>query len=99
MEGEEYVEPFLSATLRNTHRLRWLDLGSTILDLEDVLAQLTRPAPELKHLEIWGDGSEGDLRLPSTTFGGQIPKLASFTLLRMRTGLHGFNLPAPCGSF
>ena len=91
---EDHLEPFLSATLRNTHRLRWVEIGSTTLDLEHVLARFTKPAPELKHLEIWNDGSEGDLRLPSTIFGGQLPKLASFTLLQMRTDLRGFNFPA-----
>ena len=94
MESEEYLEPFLSATLRNSHRLRWLDLGSTVSDLDYVLTQLTRPAPELKHLEIWSDGLAGDLGVPSTIFGGQLPKLTSFTLLQMRTDLRGFNFPA-----
>ena len=95
-ESEDGTEPFLSTTLANTHRLRQLMIGSSIRRLERVLVQFTGPAPELKYLEIANDSNitNKDVKLPSTIFGGQLPKLVGLSLHYIRTDLRGFNFPS-----
>ena len=94
--SEDTTEPFLSTTLRNLYRLRRLEIGSLIHRLERVLVRLTGPAPELKHLEIMNDPNvtEMDVKLPSTIFEGQLPKLTSLSLHYLRTDLRAFNFPS-----
>ena len=95
LENDEHVDPFLSVTLANTYRLRWLELFSS-QHLDRVLAQFTSPAPELEHLEIENDTdvTARDVKLPSTVFGGWLPKLASLSLHYLRTDLRDFNFPS-----
>jgi hypothetical protein len=96
LENDDHVEPFLSTTLRNIHRLWRLEIGSCLLHLEHVLARFTRPAPELKHLEIRNDPNitNGDMGLPRTMFAGQFPKLTTFSLIHISTNLHDLNMPS-----
>ena len=94
-ETPDQMEFFLPVTLRNTHRLRWLETVSFPPYLEDTLAQLTKPAPELKHLEVVNGLMVNELpKLPSTIFGGQFQKLASLSLEFLRVDLHDFNFPS-----
>ena len=95
-ESEEHVEPFLSTTLHNTYRLQRLEINSFLLHLDRVLIRFTRPALELKHLDIGNEPgiTDKDMRLPSTIFNGQLPKLTSLTLYRLHTDLRGFNFPS-----
>ena len=93
---EDTTEPFLSTTLGNLYRLRRLDIGSNSQHLERVLVRFTRPAPELKHLEIVNDidFTNRDMQFPSAIFGGQLPKLTSLSLHYLRTDLRDFNFPS-----
>ena len=95
-ESEDTTEPFLSTTLRNLHRLRRLDIGSSIRRLHRVLVRFTEPAPELKHLEIANNFivTSRDMGLPGTVFEGQLPKLTSLSLHYLRTDLCGFTFPS-----
>ena len=95
-ESEEHVEPFLSTTLHNIYRLRRLEITSFLLHLDRVLIRFTKPAPELKYLDIGNepDITDKDKRLPSTIFNGQLPKRTSLTLRRLHTDLRGFNFPS-----
>jgi len=94
-DGED-IEPFLPIILRNAYRLRRLEIFSSHPHLEHVLARFARPAPELKHLEIENDFdiTNRDIVLPSTIFGGQLPKLTSLSLHRLCTDLRDFNFPS-----
>jgi hypothetical protein len=96
LQDDHNVEPFLSTTLRNIHRLQRLDLNSCLQNLERVLTQFTRPAPELKHLQIANDPNitDRDMKLPRTIFGGRLPKLTSLSLMHFRTNLRDLNLPS-----
>ena len=69
-EDEDHVEPFLSTTLRNIHRLQRLEITSFLPYLERVLALFTRSAPELKHLEIANDPNitDRDMKFPNAIF-------------------------------
>ena len=95
-ESEDDVEPFLSTTLRNIHRLRSLKMVSFLDHLERILTRFTRPAPELEHLTITNDPNttDRDMRLHSTIFEGQLPKLTSLTLNYIHTNLRDFNFPS-----
>ena len=95
-EIEDHVEPFLSTTLRNLHRLQRLEIVSFLDYLERLLAQFTRSAPELKHLGVANDPNttDRDMELPSTIFGGRLPKLTSLSLVWIHTNLRHFNLPS-----
>ena len=95
-EYEDHVEPFLSTTLRNIHRLQWLEITSNLPYLERVLALFTRSAPELKHLVVVNDPNitGRDMKLPSAIFGGQLPKLTSLSLGYVHTNLRGINFPS-----
>ena len=95
-ESEDDVEPFLSATLGNISRLRWLKIESCFPYFERVLIQLRRKAPELKHLIIGNKPimADREMTLPSTIFKGQLPKLTSLSLHNIRTNLCDFNLPS-----
>ena len=94
-ERGEHMEPFLSITLRNT-RLQRLKIVSFLRHLDHVLVRSTRPALELKHLDIGNehDITEKDMRLPGTIFDGQLPKLTSLTLCHLHMDLRGSNLPS-----
>ena len=96
LQDDYNVEPFLSTTLRNIHRLQRLDLTSCLQNLERVLSQFTRPAPELKYLQIANDPNitDRDMKLPRTIFGGRLPKLTSLSLMHFRTDLRELNLPS-----
>jgi hypothetical protein len=96
LQDDHNVEPFLSTTLRNIHRLQRLDLNSCLQNLERVLTQFMRPAPELKHLQIANDPNitDRDMKLPRTIFGGRLPKLTSLSLMHFRTNLRDLNLPS-----
>ena len=95
-ESEDDVEPFLSTTLRNMYRLRRLDIASFLLYLEPVLTRFTGPAPELTHLRIANepDTTDRDMKLPSTIFKVQLPKLESLSLAYVHSNLRGFNFPS-----
>ena len=95
-EDEDHVEPFLSTTLRNIHRLRSLKITSFLWHLERVLTQFARSAPELKHLTISNDPNitDRDMKLHSTIFEGRLPKLTTLTLHNIRTNLRDFNFPS-----
>ena len=94
--SEDTTEPFLSTTLQILYRVRQLEIGSYIQRLERVLVRFTGPAPELKHLEIKNDPYfiHMDVKLPTTIFEGQLPKLTSLSLHYLRTDLRGFNFPS-----
>jgi len=102
VEAAHHVEPFILAILCNTHRLRWLGILCHSEHLRSTLAQLTKPVPELKHLKITNyfrvKGHPGligeNVELPSTIFGGQFPKLATLSLLYLRTNLRDLNIPS-----
>ena len=95
-ESEEHVEPFLSATLRNTYRLQRLEITSYLPHLDRVLTRFTRPAPELKHLYIGNEPgiTNKDMRLPNSIFDGQLPKLMSLTFCHLHTDLRSFSFPS-----
>ena len=95
-EDEDHVEPFLSTTLRNIHRLQRLEITSFLPYLERVLALFTRSAPELKHLEIANDPNitDRDMKFPNAIFGGQLPKLTSLSLGFVHTNFRGVNFPS-----
>ena len=105
VDTADNINPFLPVTLRNTHRLRRLDIACYHEHVEDILAQLTKPAPELKHLTIANDPRfredvgfrVGDAKLPNTIFGGQFPKLATLSLKSVYMDLHNLNLPSLTG--
>ena len=86
-------DPFLSTTLRNIHRLRSLELVSRSFPLEYTLAELTKSAPELKHLVIANDPNI-TTRLHNTIFGGRLPKLTSLELRYLHANLRDFNFPS-----
>ena len=90
------IEPFLSTTLRNTHRLRRLEVDSHSQCLKLMLGQFAKPAPELKHLEIMVNTypTNRSITLPSAIFGGQIPKLTSLSLEYIRADLRDLNFPS-----
>ena len=92
-KGEEGKEPFLSTVLSNTYRLRRLEIGSSLLHLEPLLEQFSRPAPKLEHLKIKRDNplEERDMKLHATIFGGQLPKLTDLSLCGFRMELRDFN--------
>ena len=94
-ESEDKVEPFLSAALHNTHRLRRLEIVSLLEHLEHLLARFTRSAPELEHLKIVNDPNttERDMKLPRIIFECRLPKLTSLFLMHVHTNLRQFNLP------
>ena len=102
VDEADHIEPFLPITLHNTYRLRWLKVACHYEHIEDILGRLTKPAPELKHLEIANDPREkeddtftvGDAELPSTIFGGQFPKLTTFSLRSICTDLRDLDLPS-----
>jgi len=98
----DHIEPFLPVTLHNIYRLRWLKMVCYHEHLKDVLGQLTKPAPELKHLEILNDNrcredvgfTVEEVELPGTIFGGQFPKLATLSLSWLLTDLRDLNIPS-----
>ena len=96
LTSEDDVDPFLSATLRNIHRLQRLELDSSLPDLEPVLTRFTTPAPELEHLEIVHEieGTERDMEFHDTIFECQLPKLLSLSLRWLRTDLRPFSFPS-----
>ena len=96
LESEDHVEPFLSTTLHNIHRLRSLEIVSFLWHLERVLTRFTRSAPELKHLTISNDPNitDRDMRLHKTIFEDRLPKLTTLTLHRICTNLRDFNFPS-----
>ena len=96
LEDEDHVDPFLSTTLRNIHRLRSLDITSSLWHLERVLTRFARSAPELKHLTISNDPNitDRDMKLHNTIFEGRLPKLTSLTLNYIHTNLRDFNFPS-----
>ena len=92
--ADNNMKHFLSAVLGNVHRLRRLQIYSSIpWHLERLFGRLLGPAPELEDLEIDVD-ADGDAKLPSTIFDGQLPKLTRLSLHRLDTDLRGFNLPS-----
>ena len=95
-DGGDGFEPFISATLRNIHRLQSLRITSHIFQLEAALMQFTRPAPELRYLRITNERNttEMDPKLHSTIFNGQLPKLTGLALHSLDTNLRGFNFPS-----
>jgi len=70
------AEPFLSIALRNTYRLRRLEMTCSFAHIEHMLAQFTMPAPELKHLGIATTPPISSLGAPNspTPFSGVISK-------------------------
>jgi hypothetical protein len=94
--NEDHVEPFLSATLCNIHRLRRLYVDSRLLYLERTLARFTSSAPELECLEVGNDPNitGGAMRLPGTIFGGKLPKLASLSLINIRMDPYDLTMPS-----
>jgi len=87
------MEPFLSTTLPNIHRLRWLKIETFSADLEHVLARFTESAPELKYLYFRNNPSRTrrDMELRNTIFEGRLPKLTSLSLFYFRTDFCDFN--------
>jgi len=96
LEDEDHVEPFLSTTLRNIHRVRWLDIDSFFPHLERMLIRFTEPAPNLEYLEITNNPNitGRDMKFDNTIFGGRLPKLTSLSLHYLRTNLRGFDFPS-----
>jgi len=96
LEDDDHVEPFLSTTLRNIHRVRRLDIVSFLWHLERTLVWFTEPAPKLEHLEITNDPNitDRDMNLHNTIFGGRLPKLTNLSLHYLRTNLRGFDFPS-----
>ena len=95
IENLDHLEPFLSITLYNIHRLRSLEMYSSYPYVERVLGGLTMSAPELRYLAISNDAdiTRRDVGFPATVFGGQLPKLTTLSLHYLRTNLRGFNFP------
>jgi len=95
-ESEDDMEPFLSTTLRNIHRLRGLNINSCLERFERVLVRFTESAPELKYLEIGNDPNitDRDMKLHSTIFKGRLPKLTSLSLFYLHTNFRDFNFPS-----
>ena len=96
LTNEDHVEPFLSVTLYNIHRLRLLNIASCIFHLEDVLTWFISPAPELKYLTISNDSNVTgrDVRLHSTIFAGQLPSLIDLSLDNVCVDLRSFSFPS-----
>ena len=96
IESEDDEQPFLSTTLRNIYRLGQLEITSFHEGLERVLTPFTRPAPELKHLEItnYSDTAHGDVKFHGNIFGGRLPKLLSLSLHYLYTDFRTFNFPS-----
>ena len=96
LEADDHVEPFLSTTLRNIHRVRRLDIDSFLPHLERMLVRFTEPAPKLEHLKITNDPNitDRDMKLDNIIFGGRLPKLTSLSLHHLRTNLRGFDFPS-----
>ena len=96
IESEDDEEPFPSITLRNIYRLRQLEITSFHQTLEGVLTRFTRPAPELKHLEITNDfnTTDRDMKFLGTTFEGRLPKFLSLSLHFLCTDFRAFNFPS-----
>ncbi|KAF9789241.1 hypothetical protein BJ322DRAFT_528213 [Thelephora terrestris] len=95
LESLYHLEPFLSITLRNIHRLRSLEIYSSHPYVENVLDKLTMSAPELRYFAISNDPdiTRRDVGFPTTVFKGQLPKLATLSLHYLRTNLRTFNFP------
>jgi len=96
LESEGHVELFLSTTLRNIHRIRWLEIVSSLPHLEGMLTQFMEPAPNLEHLNIANDPNvtERDIELYDGIFGSHLPKLTSLSLQYLRTNLRTFHFPS-----
>jgi len=95
-EAKEDIEPFLSTTLPNIHRLRGLKIDTFSAHLEHVLARFTESAPELKYLKFWNDPdyTGEDMKFHNTIFDGRLPKLTSLSLVYFRTDFRDFNFPS-----
>ena len=96
LESENDVEPFLSITLSNIHRLQRLEIASFLCYLEPVLARFRESAPELKHLEIANeiDITDREMNIQDKFCGGRLPKLLSLTLHHLRTDLRAYSFPS-----
>jgi len=94
-EEDDHVEPFLSITLRNMPRVRRLEFLLYHPYFEDLLENLSVPAPVLEFLDITNEPNQtgGDIVL-SKIFGGRFPKLTSLSLHHICTDLRGFNPPS-----
>jgi len=94
--NKDRVEPFLSTTLRNIHRVRRLGIFSTLPHLKGMLTQFTELAPKLEHLNIANDPimNRRGIELYDGIFGGRLPKLTSLSLHCLRTNLRAFHFPS-----
>ena len=95
LESEGDVEPFLSSVLDNIHRLRLLDIFSSLPHLDRMLESFASSAPELESLEITNNPTveEREIKLP-TIFGGRFPKVTYLSLSYLNTNLRDLNFPS-----